>query len=106
MPNRSKISRSYQSAARHTLIDRIDLRVRPAHTAFYAHAADRLNRVQMVDNFKPRLGRMPVDGGDRAQPYKFFAVFEVAAQVHDLRGIGDQSGFAQRQLGFENRRMR
>ena len=59
----------------------------------------------MVNHFEARLGRMPVHGGNRAQTDEFLVVLEIAAQIDDLRRVGDQRGFAERLDGFENRRM-
>ena len=84
--------------------DRIDLRIRAAQPALHAQPLIALDRMQMIDHFKARLGRMPVDRGHRAQADELLFVLEIAAQIDDPRRVGDERRFAERFDGFENRR--
>ena len=56
----------------------------------------------MINHFKTRLGWMPVDGGERTQPDEFLAVFQLAAQIHNLSGIRDERRLAQRLLRLQD----
>ncbi len=58
--------------------------LRAGKPAFQAHALVLLHRMQMVDHFEARLGRVAVHRGDRAQAHEFLIVFQKSADARNL----------------------
>src|ERR1700691_4198770 len=83
----------------------IDLGIVAVHFTFDAQAGIPFDRVEMIDDFKSRLGRIPVNGGEAAEADKFFFVLKIAAETDDVRRVCDVGDFAERLFGFENGRM-
>ena len=106
MPNRSNTSRSYQFAAAPDGGHRIDLRIRPAHAALQPQPLVTLDRVQMVDHFEARLGRIPVDGRDRAQAHELLVSFRKPAQIDDRCRVGDPACVSPERLRLRLRESR
>src|SRR5882757_5021072 len=75
-------------------VNRVDRRIGPAHFAFDADARITFYRVQMRNDFKARLRRMPVDRGESTKPDIVLFVLEIAGKSDDLRGIGNMGDFA------------
>ena len=61
MPNRSKTSRSYQFAQRHTDVTDSISGLSPAQPALQPQPLVPLDRMQMVDDLEARLGRIAID---------------------------------------------
>jgi hypothetical protein len=72
-----------------------DVRLVTGYARFDTQAAESFDGVEVIDDFKARGRRVPIDGGDRTQANVFFGVFQKAAQVDDLGGVGDERGLAE-----------
>ena len=83
-------------------IYRVDFGAISVEAAFDAQSHISFERMQVINDLKPRLGRMPIDRGDAAQADELFIALQITAQIDDLAGLGDQSSLAQRFVCFQD----
>ena len=82
----SNTSRSYQLAERHTPLTESISQFGFRYPTLQAKAQVPIERVQQVDHFKARVGRIPIHGGNAAEANETLLFLKEAANFHDPRG--------------------